>query len=219
MKAQSAFIALVLCLLGFSCSQDEPTISDEGSRTENTATSYDANFPVPVYTDADGYMHLDIDFDTYKYPDSKKLLANLKGKSWELEMGYNYHIYSDEKGGYQAILGKNPFFDVLGGYVQPKFQIIDEANANLYDRNFDLNDPAKYTDVIKPIKYTYDEKTGTLNLHFLHYWHVVLVNESELWLAGKGASEVKGVDNFTLYKLIVASPESVAEWNKAFKTM
>lgn len=221
MKIHLLLTSLLAVILLSSCSQDEPAMTgnDDGSRTEDAAIKYDTRFAVPVYTDADGYMHLDIDFDSFKYPGSEKLAACLKGKAWQLEMNYDYRVYSDEKGVPKAELEENPFFNILGGYVQPKFQIVDESNAKLYDRVFKWDDPAVYTDVIKPIKYSYDEKTGTLNLHYLHYWRVVLVNESELWLAGKGPSDIKNVDNFTLYKLVSVSAETVAEWNKTFKAI
>lgn len=212
-----AFATLVL-----ACSQSEPAIpvaDDEGSRTETDNRDYDARFPVPVWTDDEGVMHLDMDLNNYEAPAKDKLMANLCGHGWELGKFYKFEVYSDSTFKFHEA----DAVSIWGGDAHLRY-FVDDNSYTLYSVHF-IDDasgelvPEEESRKSENGVFSYNEKTGVLDLHVLKYWRVVGITENELWLAGKGNVSGVDIESFSLVKMVRVSDEQVAEWNATFRPL
>lgn len=217
------YLASLIGLALISCSQGEPVHPEgdiaEDSRTETTEHDYDARFPVPAWTDIDGRMHFDIDLDEYEFPKNNKVIANIAGKGWKIEVSYRYDI--DDFG--IIVFKDDDELDVLGCDRNPYFYVHDSQSASIYthwtltpDIEEDDYEERNRRYSINTEHYTYDENTGRLHLHFLDWWQVIKSAENEMWLASVTKREGGEVRRAEFIKLVVATPDEVAEWNRTY---
>lgn len=219
---KTLLIASAFAIALSGCSQSEPAMPEkegDGSRTEIDNRDYDTRFPVPVWTDDEGVMHLDMDLNDYEAPTKDKLMANLCGHGWELGKFYKFDAFSDGTFRYYE---SDAIGDVAGCDPHLRYFIEDNSYTCYYIQTMDADGnivPEEDSHKSDTEAFNYNETTGVLDLHVLIYWRVVSITENELWLAGKG--DVSGVDIewFGLVKMVRVSDEQVAKWNATFRPL
>ena len=221
-KTRLAAATFAFAIVLSACSQGEPAMPDEGadgSRTELDNRDYDARFPVPVWTDEEGIMHLDMDLDNYEAPAKDKLLANLCGHGWGLGKFYKFEVSSDRTFEFYEA---DAVYDILGGDAHFRYFVGDNSYTHYYVHDIDACGnivPEEDIHRLEHGTYSYDESTGVLDLHVLKFWHVVSTTENELWLANKCKETVTQLEKISIVKMVRVSDEQVAEWNATFRPL
>lgn len=216
-------ITMLIILVGGCTDNDTETLKGADDSGSKSTESYDSRFPFKVWTDKGGIMHFDVNFgEGASYPSEDVVLGNLAGNGWEVDKCYTYDVKTTLAPGkwtYALNEYDGAIMYVTGGDMSPRFFFKDKTSAVEYFKwwylpgeNGDLQDTDTHYSQ-KDLKYSYDAKTGTLNCSILGWFHVIESTDNELWL---GRGENKEPYEYNFVRLVKATPETVAEWEKKY---